>query len=150
MKRSSLILAAAIFSIFFAVFVNSQAYGGFEVSPSSYDFGDVDLGTSSTVIFTATNAMDESDCRACHGTSSADRHHNLGYVCGSCHGFPPERDCIVCHQALTIQNIQLQEGSSPDFLITGTPITPFDMYTGDSVYIEVILGQKQFHLEVLA
>ena len=142
MKRSSLILAVAIFSVFFAVLVHSQAYGedyGFEVSPSPYDFGDVALGTSSTVTFTATNAVTEADCRKCHGTSLSGRHHDLGYTCSYCHGksiTKPIRDCIVCHPNLTILNIQLKEDSSPYFSINA-PNTPFDIYTRESARIDV-------------
>ena len=55
----------------------------------------------------------ESDCRWCHGASTADRHHDTWYAltgdCCHCHQIPngggehecqpvpPERDCKVCH-----------------------------------------------------
>lgn len=48
----------------------------------------------------------EPDCRVCHGTSTAERHHATEYAltgnCLYCHSVipgvvPPERDCKVCH-----------------------------------------------------
>ncbi len=48
----------------------------------------------------------ESDCRACHGASTAERHHGTNYAfegnCQLCHliwpsSSQPERDCKVCH-----------------------------------------------------
>jgi hypothetical protein len=48
----------------------------------------------------------ETDCRYCHGSSVAERHHGtepaLEGNCGYCHAVPgdptpPERDCKVCH-----------------------------------------------------
>jgi hypothetical protein len=45
----------------------------------------------------------ESDCRACHGSSTAERHHVTSYAlqgdCAFCHldGVQPERDCKICH-----------------------------------------------------
>jgi hypothetical protein len=51
----------------------------------------------------------ESDCRWCHGTSTADRHHDTWWAltgqCTHCHGpvipnpptSPAEKDCKVCH-----------------------------------------------------
>lgn len=47
----------------------------------------------------------ESDCRYCHGASTADRHHMtwpaMRRQCSVCHPdplqIPPERDCKICH-----------------------------------------------------
>src|SRR3989304_620870 len=50
--------------------------------------------------------FNEPDCRACHGASTAERHHGtqqaLEGECLYCHSLnpdivPPERDCKVCH-----------------------------------------------------
>jgi len=42
--------------------------------------------------------LDTDRCRQCHGANTSDRHHMLGYGCGSCHGFETPRDCSLCHE----------------------------------------------------
>jgi hypothetical protein len=39
------------------------------------------------------------DCRGCHGSDLATRHHNLGYTCVSCHTQKAKEvdDCLDCH-----------------------------------------------------
>lgn len=141
MKRSSLILTAAIFSVFLTVLVNSPAHGDIEVSPSSYDFGDVDVGTSSMVIVTTENIP--TDCISCHGPLAVPHHSTppaLEGNCQYCHNLtPPEepffKDCEICHS--TIQSIEFTGDSSPDFSITMAPSLPITILSGESADIEI-------------